>query len=266
MTSFLKWPGGKRWLVTSHSEIIPSQFKRYIEPFLGGGAVFFHLQPRACLLGDINSELVNTYLAIKKNWRLVRTHLRRHKELHAKEHYYNTRDRVPRGAMARAARFIYLNRTCFNGIYRVNSRGEFNVPIGTRDSVLHRDDDFRAVSALLSHATLLRSDFEALVDLASADDLVFADPPYSICHNLNGFVKYNEVLFSWSDQVRLANALQRAKERGAKIVATNANHETIVNLYEMRGFDLSPVKRYSSVSAYKRSRNSFDELLIRANC
>ena len=126
MSSFLKWPGGTRWLISSHSEFIPRHFGRYIEPFLGGGAVFFHLQPKNSILGDINSELIETYAAIQNNWWPIYRYLRQHQELHCKEYYYNMRSRVPRGAMARAARFIYLNRTCFNGIYRVNSFGEFN--------------------------------------------------------------------------------------------------------------------------------------------
>ena len=137
---FLKWAGGKRWFVTNHSDLLPQSFNRYIEPFLGSGAVFFHLQPQNALLGDSNKELVDTYRAIKSEWKLVYRYLRAHHTKHSKEYYYQIRKSRPISSASKAARFIYLNRTCWNGLYRVNLSGVFNVPIGTKSTVVFADD------------------------------------------------------------------------------------------------------------------------------
>lgn len=266
---FLKWPGGKRWFVYNHATLLPVHFGTYIEPFLGAGSVFFYLQPARALLGDANSELINVYQTIKDDWEALcaslRYRQRRHRE-NADQYYYAVREMSPSLPMQRASRFIYLNRTCFNGIYRVNRQGRFNVPRGTKDKVVFETDNFEAMSTLLAKAELVAGDFQALVDRASLDDLVFCDPPYTVLHNYNGFRKYNEVLFSWADQERLASALLRAARRGAKVVCTNANHASVRALYDDPVFSLQAVSRVSSISADTASRRNFEELIIRANC
>lgn len=151
-------------------------------------------------------------------------------------------------------------------MYRVNLAGEFNVPKGVRTAVVKDTDDFAADAKLLRLADLRVSDFEPLVDEAEAGDLVFADPPYIVGHNNNGFVKYNEKLFKWEDQVRLANALARARSRGVKVVATNAAHIEIEKLYQQRRFTVLRVERYSSISGISEGRCRFQELVISANC
>lgn len=261
---FLKWAGGKRWFVQKHSDYLPSSFNRYIEPFLGGGSVFFHLKPKRAILGDLNKDLVMAYTAIKEDHKSLTAALKKHKRQHSDEYYYKVRARNPTSNIERAARFIYLNRTCFNGIYRVNLKGKFNVPRGSKDTVILDSDDFSALSSQLESAQILNSDFEILIETAKTGDLVFADPPYTVRHNLNGFVKYNEKLFSWEDQIRLADALYRAKERGVKIVSTNANHESIRELYIEREFSIQSMSRYSSISAKSSSRNQFEELLVQS--
>lgn len=266
MTPFLKWPGGKRWFIQQFSEEIPTGFKRYIEPFLGGGSVYFHLCPDRAILADTNEELITTYLAIRDDWKKVLAALRRHKRDHSGEHYYRVRDSRPTSRAERAARLIYLNRTCFNGIYRVSRAGRFNVPKGTRDSILRATDDFEGAARLLAGADLRTSDFERVINEAAAGDLVFADPPYTVSHNNNGFKRYNEKLFSWADQTRLASALTSASQRGAMVVATNADHESVKQLYEGNEFTVRTVKRTSSVSGSPASRNQFKEVMIRANC
>jgi DNA adenine methylase len=262
----LKWPGGKRWFVSKHSALLPATFGKYIEPFLGSGAVFFSLQPTAAILGDLNQDLISVYKGIKDDWSKVRHCLCEHQRKHGTEHYYRTRSSRVRSAAGRAARILYLNRTCFNGIYRVNLNGIFNVPKGTRNTVIFKSDDLAGVASLLKRAELRVSDFEPLIDEAKEDDFVFADSPYTIQHNLNAFIKYNERLFSWSDQIRLAKCLLRAKSRGVKIVATNANHQCVRKLYEANGFELLTLSRFSSASANPECRGAFDELVIRANC
>jgi DNA adenine methylase len=261
MLPFLKWPGGKRWFVLNCAHLLPSSFARYFEPFLGAGSVFFHLKPQNALLGDTNQELIAVYKGMRRSWRQLHNALARHQELHSSQHYYAVRAATPTNLIERAARTLYLNRTCFNGIYRVNLKGQFNVPRGTKNAVLLDNDDFRGVARLLRVAQIYPTDFESLIDQAMDNDLVFADPPYTVRHNFNGFIKYNERLFTWNDQERLALALHRARGRGAKVVCTNANHPSIRDLYGSLGFHLVDVSRYSSIAATPSSRRQFCELV-----
>lgn len=259
---FLKWPGGKRWLAADHRGIFPTKFKRYVEPFLGSASVFFALKPERALLSDANEELITTYRAIRWRPKAVVDALNRHAARHCDTYYYEARSTQPEGLIERAARLIYLNRTCFNGIYRVNLDGVFNVPRGTKNTVVLPTDDFQALGRMLRGVQLENKDFEEIIDQAVEGDFVFADPPYTVRHNTNGFIKYNEKLFSWSDQERLAAALARARRRGARIVATNANHASIRELYASHRFAQRTVSRFSSISAASSSRKQFEELVI----
>ena|ERR1700734_825614 len=264
MLPFLKWPGGKRWFVANYGHLFPETPGTYIEPFLGAGSVYFHLKPKRAILGDSNEELVAAYQGLRDDCYAVECALTKHDLNHSESYYYYVRDSRPRSTVARAARFIYLNRTCFNGIYRVNLDGKFNVPKGTKDTIIFDDDDFEGISVLLQKATICVSDFETLIDGAKQSDLIFADPPYTVRHNSNAFIKYNEKLFSWEDQVRLANALRRARDRGALIIVTNANHNAIKQLYKQREFETTTISRYSSISADPDSRKQFQELVALA--
>jgi DNA adenine methylase len=261
---FLKWPGGKRWLIHRQGAAIPKGFNRYFEPFVGSGAVFFFIRPKRALLSDINPDVVDAYRGIKDDPFMVEELLERHADLHCSKYYYLVRSTSPRSTIARAARLIYLNRTCFNGVYRLNHGGMFNVPKGARDEVIFDDDNFSELARCLQHAELRCSDFETVIDEAKSFDFVFADPPYTVRHNVNGFVKYNEILFSWGDQVRLAKCLRRAVRRGARILCTNADHASIRELYSNGEFSLERVTRFSGISADPHSRNAFGELLIKS--
>ncbi|HMO83511.1 MAG TPA: Dam family site-specific DNA-(adenine-N6)-methyltransferase [Lacipirellulaceae bacterium] len=263
---FLKWPGGKRWLVLRHADILPTNYGTYFEPFLGAGSVFFHLQPKRAVLGDINGDLIEVFRSVAWRRKQLEQLLLNHHVRHGKRYYYQVRKAVPSNAVERAARLLYLNRTCFNGMYRVNRRGEFNVPKGVKTAVLLDTDDFAAAATLLRRAQLRTMDFENLIDEADRGDFVFADPPYVVGHNNNGFIKYNEQLFGWKDQIRLANALKRARKRGVIIVATNAAHKDIASLFDTRGFGIRRVQRFSSISGAAFGRCQFQELLITANC
>lgn len=262
---FLKWPGGKRWFVSSHADLLPQAYCRYIEPFLGSGSVYFHLQPKEALLSDANDDLIATYRGIRARPQQLVDLLREHESRHSRRHYYAVRSLRPTSLVERAARVIYLNRTSFNGIYRVNQAGTFNVPKGDRDTVLYPTDDFPAAARLLRGSILLSRDFSETVAEANKGDFVFADPPYTVRHDNNGFRKYNEVLFSWDDQVRLALALRQARDRGALVVATNANHSSVRSLYREHGFRLKTVSRFSAISADPRSRRQLHELVIRSH-
>lgn len=258
---FLKWAGGKRWLATEIKKLIPTDMSRYVEPFLGGAAVFFAVQPSYALLSDANQELIEAYEGIKQDWQGVWDRLEWHQKRHCAEHYYLQRSSKETFITTKAARFIYLNRACWNGLYRVNLKGEFNVPKGSKERVIFDYDDFAAIANALSSASLCHSDFEVSIDQCGDGDFLFIDPPYTVKHNMNGFVKYNENLFSWEDQVRLRDCLVRAAERGAEIVVTNADHHSIRNLYKGVG-NLRTVRRNSVLSADSRYRGEVTELLI----
>lgn len=262
ITPFLKWAGGKRWLVQSVSDIFPAKFNRYIEPFLGGGSMFFALQPEHAILSDANKELITTYRTVASHPREILEGLTRFQQEHSTDTFYRVRKIVPVDPVEQAVRFIYLNRTCYNGLYRVNQKGEFNVPIGTKLSVLMPTDDWDVVAGLLAGSELLAADFESVIDRAERGDFVFSDPPYTVKHNHNGFIKYNENIFAWSDQERLCEALRRAKQRGVKIVCTNADHESIRTLYQ-RGFTIQQVDRASVIGGGIGYRGRISELIIR---
>lgn len=259
---FLKWAGGKRWLTNGHSNIFPTNFNHYYEPFLGSGAVFFSLHPSEATLSDINPELTACYSAVRDDWSSVQALLEIHHKKHSKEYYYLVRGEKPLTPAARAARFIYLNRTCWNALYRVNLRGEFNVPIGTKNNVLLDSDNFKEISNYLSRATIVNLDFEEVIAQAKEDDLIFADPPYTVKHNFNGFVKYNEKFFHWDDQIRLSESLIKASARGCKIIITNAHHPSIRELYQNH-FQLSVTQRSSVIAASSARRGIYEELIIK---
>lgn len=259
---FLKWAGGKRWLVPRINDTVKSITGKYIEPFLGSGAIFFSLRPTNALLSDANEDLINAYIAVRDDPQKVFDLLKSHQRKHCTEYFYQIRQYLPREKYRKAARFIYLNRTCWNGLYRVNLEGTFNVPIGTKSNVLMASDDWPAVARLLGSAEITSQDFESAIDTAVQGDLVFADPPYTVKHNLNGFIKYNNALFSWDDQIRLRDALMRAKKRGARIIATNACHQSVQDLYK-NGFVTEPLSRASVLAGSALHRGRYDELFIR---
>lgn len=264
--TFLKWAGGKRWLVNSENHRFPTEYNRYIEPFLGGGAVFFYMAPERAILSDINEELVNTYIAVRDNMDLVYRNLRIHSNNHSKEYYYKLRDRKTRTLHTIAARMIYLNKTCFNGIYRVNKEGKFNVPFGTREKIKFNKLELQQTSEVLQGAEILCQDFENTIEMAEENDFLFCDPPYAVVDEDNRFVSYNADVFSWHDQIRLANALARAKNRGVKILMTNVNHPAVRNLYEnIEGFTLEIVRRQCFISGTTGGRKEYQELIVSAN-
>lgn len=261
VTPFLKWPGGKRWLVKDFSNHLEKDYLRYVEPFAGSGAVFFHVYPEKALISDVNKQLVETYCSIRDEWQLIVKELGKHHRKHNKEYYYEIRKRTFSKRHQRAAQLIYLNRTCFNGIYRVNLKGEFNVPIGTKTNVLLDSDNFEEISRRMQGVDIRCSDFESTINECGEGDFVFVDPPYTVKHNFNGFVKYNEKIFSWADQVRLKNTIVKAVDRGAKFLISNADHESIRDLYEGVG-EIECVNRNSVIAASSENRGKTTEVLI----
>jgi DNA adenine methylase len=257
---FLKWAGGKRWLTQSEKTVYPENFNIYFEPFLGSGAVFFFLNPEEAVLSDSNAQLIEAYQSIKDDWERVETQLKKLDRLHSEGFYYQERSRKRIAKPKRAAQFIYLNRTCWNGLYRVNQEGSFNVPKGTKTKALLDTDNFELVSNKLQNAELIQCDFKDAINQSKKNDFIFADPPYTVKHNTNGFLKYNEKIFSWEDQERLSEALIRADKRGVKFTLTNANHKSIKDLY--KDFFIEPFERHSVIASDSKKRKKTAELII----
>lgn len=254
----LKWTGGKR-LLTSRITPHLQGYKRYYEPFFGGGAVFFQLTPSQSVLSDLNPELINCYEVTKQNPEELIDRLRRLKN--SEENYYLVRASSPRSKVSRAARFIYLCTLSFNGIYRVNLSGQFNVPYGRKEHLKPCDIPLiRSISQQLQSCELVCADFEAVANDANAGDCVYFDPPYTVAHGNNGFVKYNEKIFSWKDQERLAVLASVLARRGVKVVISNADHPSLRNLYKT--FEVETVERWSKISAATTGRKKITECIF----
>lgn len=229
---FLKWPGGKRWAALEISALVRTRLLgRYYEPFLGGGAVFFSLCPERATLSDVNGELIELYDTVRARPNEIIAQLKAMRVSQAE--YYRIRMSKPRGRIQRAARFLYLNRTAFAGLYRLNSDGVFNVPFGggRTPRPLWAAGLLTAASEALSKVKIRTCDFEVAMRSAREGDVVYCDPTYTVAHDSNGFRRYNERNFSWEDQRRLAECARRAASRGAVVLVSNAHHPSIRRLY-----------------------------------
>lgn len=260
-TPFLKWAGSKRRLLSKVDGVLPKRFGTYWEPFLGSGAVFLHTQPVRAHLSDRCGPLIRT-------WQIVRDHpaelIRALESLRpTKTQFYAVRANPSDDPIIRAAEFIYLNKTCWNGLYRVNSSGRFNVPYGTpKNGRVFDSGNLLSCSALLSRGgvRLIEGDFERALLGVKAGDLVFLDPPYIARHADNGFIEYNETLFSWADQERLSRVAVRLASRGAHVVITNSGSEDVLRLYD--GFDKTFVHRKCTIAARPEHRTKFREVIL----
>lgn len=255
----LKWPGGKRALLPHLLPLIPSSFKRYIEPFFGGGALFFAIQPHKTFLSDSNPHLINCYIQVRDHPEEVIACLKRHKN--SEREYYKIRKREPKTPVSRAARLIYLATLSFNGIHRLNLKGQFNVPYGHKTHLQPCDPvKIRTISKALSSARFRCADFEESVKNAKRGDLIYFDPPYTVAHENNGFLKYNDKIFSWEDQVRLADLSRSLANRGCNVLVSNADNPSIRSLY--KGFQVKIVKRASVIAASDRYRRHITECIF----
>ncbi|MCU1268867.1 MAG: dam [Acidobacteriaceae bacterium] len=256
---FLKWPGGKRWLWATLQAFIPAHFRRYYEPFLGGGAIFFALRPRRAILSDINPDLINAYIQVRDNLEEVIAGLAKLKINQA------TYDRIRKAHLtndvARAVRLIYLSKTAFNGVYRVNQQGTFNVPFARQlDRKVFDAGALADASRYLQKSQLLARPFAKMLESVREGDFVYCDPPYTVRHNNNGFLRYNESLFSWADQKLLAQLARVAMRRGAHVVVSNAGTDHVRALY--KGFQVVTVNRPSCMSALPDGRREVSEFLF----
>lgn len=262
---FLRWAGGKQWLIKELESFLPEEINNYHEPFLGGGSVFIYLKSQGKIKGhsylsDLNKDLINSYVTVRDDLEELIKKLKTFKN--EPGFYYEIRNKVFTNKISRAAQFIYLNRTSFNGIYRVNLQGQYNVPFGRKQyAQLFDYDNLRKVSDLFHRCHFKYGDFSKALTRIKSGDLVFLDPPYTIAHQFNGFIKYNQKIFQWEDQKRLRDFILAIKDKGAHFILTNAAHQSISNLYKDLGKRIL-LSRYSVVGGKLANREKFNEYVF----
>jgi DNA adenine methylase len=266
---FLKWAGGKRQLLPHLLEAVSraGSFRTYYEPFLGGGALFFELQRTGILKGqavlsDINEKLVETYIQVRNDVAGVTTLLAQHAKRHCYSYYYEVRKSVPKSPTERAARLIYLNRVCYNGLFRENSRGEFNVPMGRyKNPKINDEQNLVACSAALATVTLRARSFEQIVESARSGDLVYFDPPYHPLSKTSSFTTYSCNGFTEESQRLLAAVFSKLASRKVKVLLSNSETPLIRGLYGNYHQLAIPARR--NVNSRSDRRGKINELLIR---
>jgi len=258
---FLKWAGGKAQLIPQYEPHLPKHFATYYEPFLGGGAIFFYLRPTHAFLMDINAELVNVYQCIRDRVEEVIQQLEQHRDRHSQEYYYHIRASQNGSEIERAARLIYLNKTCFNGLYRENSQGRFNVPMGRYKNPMICDAELlRSVARSLQSAQVWQYPFEAVLEYATPADFVYFDPPYHPISATSKFTSYNRYAFTEADQIRLRDVFQVLAARGVKVMLSNSDCPFIRDLYQ--GFEIHTILASRSINSKAEKRGKITEVLV----
>lgn len=261
---FVKWVGGKRQLLGQIIPHLPDYSGRYFEPFVGGGALYFHLKPKKAVLSDGNERLVRTYRGVRDDVNGVLARL--HEFPHSKEFYLQKRaeriDEAKTDAEV-AAWFIYLNKTGFNGLYRVNSRNIFNVPFGAQKKPNYCDErTLRACAQVLAATEIEHEDFSVIAARARRGDLVYFDPPYVPMSVTSYFTSYTSVGFDMQDQLRLRDVALGLKHRGVHVILSNSSAPAVYELYSA-GFECIPVTATRMVNPDAKGRGRVTELLIR---
>lgn len=263
---FLKWAGGKRQLIPQMAQYFPKEINHYIEPFVGGGAVFFYLNPKKAILIDINPVLINVYNVIKNNVDDLIQSLRKHKN--NSEYFYSIRkkDREKEfedwSDIEKASRTIYMNKCCYNGLYRVNSKGFFNVPFGKYKNPLFCDEqNLLAVNQMLSNVEIIQGSFESCLNYATSDSFIYLDPPYVPISDTSSFTSYTKENFGIEDQKKLKNVVDKLADRGSKVLLSNSYCDFNLNLYNEYQIEIVKAKRAINSNAKKRGK--IKEVLIR---
>ncbi|MCY7172710.1 DNA adenine methylase [Streptococcus gallolyticus subsp. gallolyticus] len=266
---FTKWTGGKRKLLPILKENLPPKYNRYFEPFIGGGALFFEMVPKNAVINDFNSELINAYIQIKDDPDMLLKLLKEHKQKNSKEYYLEVRsfdrdDRINRMTdVERAARILYMLRVDFNGLYRVNSKNQFNVPYGKyKNPKIVDENTIYEISRYLNknQISILNVDFEEAVKEVSMGDFVYFDPPYIPLTETSSFTSYTHEGFSFEDQVRLRDLVVELDKRGAYVMLSNSSSPLSYELY--KEFNLHEVSAVRTNGASTSSRGKIKELLV----
>lgn len=271
MSPVVKWAGGKRQILEKLKANLPEKFNNYFEPFIGGGALLFDLAPKNATINDVNQELLAIYTCLKDDelYRLMLEELDKHEKNHSEEYYYQVRewDRDPRFELEplwkRAARAIYLNKSCFNGLYRVNAKGYFNVPSAKKEHVVtYSKANMEEIHEYFKddNVTILSGDFVEATRNAHEGDFVYFDPPYDSWEDKESFTAYSKFDFNKDDQRRLADCFKDLTNRGVKCMLSNHNTAYINELYN--GFNIQVIKAKRMINANAAGRGAVEEVII----
>ncbi|WP_270661132.1 DNA adenine methylase [Streptococcus anginosus] len=268
----LKWVGGKRQLIEDISPLIPKQISTYVEPFVGGAAILFHLQPKKAIINDFNDELMNVYQVIKENPNGLIKILEKHKESNSEEYYYETRaldrtsDYENLSKEEKAGRILYLNKTCYNGLFRVNSSGQFNAPYGKyKNPAIVNDVTIKAVSNYFNSANIkfLNGDYKEALKGLRKGTFVYFDPPYMPVSSSSNFTGYTENGFGYEKQVELRDECLKLNKRGIKFLQSNSYTPEILELYsDSSVFTIKVVQAKRSINSKSDKRGEISEVLI----
>lgn len=269
---FLKWAGGKSQLLTQYEQYFPRETSgTYHEPFLGSGAVFFYLHGqglfRRYLLSDANSELINLFVAVRDKSEALLNLLHEHQKQHCRDYYYTIR-RMDRDStwqnadeVVRAARMLYLNKTCYNGLWRVNSRGYFNVPMGRyKNPDIYNPERIRKASKALQGVCIENRSFETVLDHAQKGDFIYFDPPYVPLSSTSNFTEYSADSFSLEDQKRLAEVYRQLHDQGCLVMLSNSDTELVRDLY--KGFNIRKVEARRAINSKPGRRGAIHEVVV----
>ena len=270
---FVKWAGGKRQLISVLNENLPKSFGTYFEPFLGGGALLFNMltekNKQKCSISDLNSDLVLSYTTIRDRVDDLISSLKQHEKYYKKDsksYYYSIRESNPKNEIEKTSRLLFLNRTCFNGLYRVNSKGKFNVPLGkyTNPNIVN-EDNLRSVSHILtsSKVKIQCRDFEAVLRDAKKGDLVYFDPPYQPITETANFTSYTNKNFTFDDLNRLADLCMKLDSKGCNVLLSNSNSKEVADIFSSKSWKISKIKANRSINSNSNKRTGHFELLIK---
>jgi len=268
---FVKWAGGKQQLLEQFQPIFPKNYNRYFEPFLGSGAVALSLiqqhPNKEFILSDINEELINAYNVIKNQLETLINYLKQHKENYQKspkEYYYKIRDELDFEKLndaERAARFIFLNRTCWNGLYRVNSKNKFNVPIGSyKNPDIVQEEKLKSIANLIKNAKIKVMNYDEILDKTKKGDFIYFDPPYHPLDNKNSFTTYTKNDFKEEEQIKLANVFKKLHEKGCYVMLSNSDTKFIRELY--KDYKIETVKARRNINSKADGRGVINEVVV----
>tara|TARA_B110001454_G_C12646307_1_gene403460 strand:+ start:130 stop:990 length:861 start_codon:yes stop_codon:yes gene_type:complete len=269
---FVKWAGGKRQLMSELEKNFPSKFGTYLEPFLGGGAVMFDLLTKApnlkCNVSDLNSDLVLSYVTIRDRLEKLIESLENHSKNYHKDstgYYYKVRNQEPKNQIEKVSRLLFLNKTCFNGLYRVNSKGKFNVPLGryTNPNIVNKEN-LQTVSKILQSEKIKIScrDFRSIIKDAKKGDFVYFDPPYQPVSDTANFTSYTHRDFTEDDLESLADLANQLNSKGCNVMLSNSNSKTVKNLFST-GWKIKEIKANRAINSNPQKRTGHKEIIIK---
>ena len=270
---FVKWAGGKRQLLAELEKNFPKQFGTYFEPFLGGGAVLFDLLAKKpnlkCSVSDLNSDLVLAYVTIRdKLGRLIESLENHSKNYHkdSTDYYYEVRKQEPKTQIEKVSRLLFLNKTCFNGLYRVNSKGKFNVPLGryTNPNIVNRENLITASKFLQSEKIKISCrDFESILKDAKKGDFVYFDPPYQPVSDTANFTSYTHRDFTEDDLQRLADLANQLNSKGVHVLLSNSNTKIVKKMFSSKKWKVKEIAVNRAINSNSQKRTGHKEILIK---